>query len=159
MLRVPTLYKARNVPTKQQVCAICVDRTRGRTVQVGLTHGVTIWLCVGHASPDFQYQRGGRDFVLTLSRLWAANGCLSVARQEALEAHLRSIRARPERPRPGSYAWPELRAVVERAFQAGRATEAVLRAVRRRYGDGPARPPSRRTIQRWRQQRRWVAPP
>src|SRR5262245_18278086 len=26
----PTLYKARQVPTKQPVCAICVDRTRGR---------------------------------------------------------------------------------------------------------------------------------
>ena len=30
----PTLYKARNVPTKQPVCAICVDRTRGRTQRV-----------------------------------------------------------------------------------------------------------------------------
>ena len=159
MLRVPTLYKARNVPTKQQVCAICVDRTRGRTVQVGLTHGVSVWLCARHASAEFQLQRGGRDFVLTLHRLWAANGCLTVARQEALEAHLRSIGHRPQRPRPGSYAWPEPRDVVERAFQAGRAAQAVLRAVRQRYGDGPARPPSRRTIHRWRQQRRWAAPP
>jgi len=159
VLRVPTLYKARNVPTKQQVCAICVDRTRGRTVQVGLTHGVSVWLCARHASAEFQLQRGGRDFVLTLHRLWAANGCLTVARQEALEAHLRSIGHRPQRPRPGSYAWPEPRDVVERAFQAGRAAEAVLRAVRQRYGDGPARPPSRRTIHRWRQQRRWAAPP
>jgi len=124
-----------------------------------LTHGVSVWLCARHASAEFQLQRGGRDFVLTLHRLWAANGCLTVARQEALEAHLRSIGHRPQRPRPGSYAWPEPRDVVERAFQAGRAAEAVLRAVRQRYGDGPARPPSRRTIHRWRQQRRWAAPP
>src|SRR2546421_378273 len=27
---VPTLYKARNLPLKRPVCAICVDRTRGR---------------------------------------------------------------------------------------------------------------------------------
>jgi len=41
----PTLYKARHVPTKQPVCAICVDRTRGKTQRLQLTHRVAVWLC------------------------------------------------------------------------------------------------------------------
>ena len=59
---LPTLYKARGVPTKQVVCAICVDRTRGRTERVRLTHRVSVWLCPEHASREFQTQRRGRDF-------------------------------------------------------------------------------------------------
>ena len=45
-----TLYKARGVPTKQQVCAICVDRTRGKTGRLDLGRGVTVWLCADHGS-------------------------------------------------------------------------------------------------------------
>src|SRR6185312_9301751 len=41
----PTLYKARQVPTKRPVCAICVDRTRGKTQRLQLTHRVSVWLC------------------------------------------------------------------------------------------------------------------
>ena len=37
---LPTLYKARDVPTKQPVCAICVDRTRGKTHKLRLTNRV-----------------------------------------------------------------------------------------------------------------------
>src|SRR5919205_4115985 len=69
-LYLPTLYKARKVPTKQVVCAICVERTRGRTQELNMGYGVVVWLCEGHASREFQSQRGGRDLVLTLQRLW-----------------------------------------------------------------------------------------
>ena len=72
--QLPTLYKARKVPTKQAVCAICVERTRGRTRGVELGYGVHVHLCQGHASREFQTRRGGRDFVLTLERLWRAHG-------------------------------------------------------------------------------------
>ena len=51
---LPTLYKARKVPTKQIVCAICAERTRGRTQAVDLGYGVTVHLCQGHASHEFQ---------------------------------------------------------------------------------------------------------
>jgi len=85
---VPTLYKARRVPTKQVVCAICVERTRGRTQELNLGYGVTVWLCTAHASREFQTQRNGRDLVLTLQRLWRAHGCLTAARHKALRAHL-----------------------------------------------------------------------
>ena len=50
---LPTLYKARRVPTKQPVCAICVDRTRAKTQRLTLTHGVAVWLCAPHASVEF----------------------------------------------------------------------------------------------------------
>ena len=30
---LPSLYKARKVPTKQTVCCICVDRTRGKDAE------------------------------------------------------------------------------------------------------------------------------
>ena len=61
---LPTLYKNRHANRKQHVCAICLDRTRGTTQNVDYGYGVSIYLCPGHASPDFQRQRGGRDLVL-----------------------------------------------------------------------------------------------
>lgn len=149
-----SLYKARNISVKQHVCAICVDRTRGKTHKVSLGYGVTLWLCDGHASVEFLTKRGGRDFVLTMTRLWAAHGCLTASRSKALDAHLDALRSRPERPRPGSYAWPRLRIQAEQMFAAGASANAVSnRLYARRYD--PVQPPSPRTIQRWKQQRRW----
>ena len=116
---LPTLYKARKVPTKQAVCAICAERTRGRTRLVELGYGVTVHLCQGHASHEFQTQRNGRDFVLTLQRLWHAHGCLTAARSNALRRHLAACSGAEARPRPGSYSWPELRQTAEAAFAAG----------------------------------------
>jgi ribosomal protein S18 acetylase RimI-like enzyme len=84
---LPTLYKNRTANRKQHVCAICLDRTRGKTQQVDYGYGVTIYLCQGHASPEFQRQRGGRDLYTTLYRTWRANGCLTTNRSRALDAH------------------------------------------------------------------------
>ncbi|MDX6520658.1 MAG: hypothetical protein QOF08_1263 [Gaiellales bacterium] len=155
---LPSLYKARKVPTKQNPCAICVDRTRGRTQRVTFGYGVEVWLCGGHASVEFLTQRAGRDLVVTLSGIWQANGCMTASRHRALDAHLASLRVRSPRPRPGSYAWPRLRVQCERLFAAGvplaRVTNRVLAAEYRN-----AEPPSERTISRWRSQRRWVRPP
>src|SRR6188472_3647221 len=98
---LPSLYKARKVPTKQPVCAICVDRTRGKTQRVWFGYGVEVWLCEGHASVSFLTQRGGRDLVLTLSGVWRASVCLTVARRGAMEADLAALRPRPRRPPRG----------------------------------------------------------
>jgi hypothetical protein len=156
----PTLYKARQVATKQPVCAICVDRTRGKTQKLQLTHRVSVWLCQDHASPTFQTRRSGRDFVTTLAAVWKANDCLTIARNKALTAHLQSLRApKPPRPCPGSYAWPDLRRDVERAYRDGVTPQEATRHVNEQHGAGPARPPSRRTIQRWHAQRRWLVRP
>jgi hypothetical protein len=156
----PTLYKARLVPTKQPVCAVCVDRTRGKTQRLQLTHRVSVWLCADHASTRFQTRRSGRDFVTTLGAVWKANDCLTTARSRALAAHLESLRRpKPPRPRPGSYAWPDLRRDLERAYAEGATPQQACAHVREQHGAGPARPPSRRTIQRWHAQRRWLVRP
>ena len=89
MTDLPSLYKARGVPLKQPVCAICLDRTRGKTLERELTHGVRIWLCEGHHSVAFLRSNAGRDFAVTLLRTWRAHGCLTRARSRALDAHLR----------------------------------------------------------------------
>jgi hypothetical protein len=156
----PTLYKARNVPLKRPVCAICVDRTRGRTERLQLTHHVGVWLCADHGSAAFQTRRGGRDFVRTLMGVWKANDCLTVARNRALTAHLDRLKGKQAAGRrPGSYSWPDLRHRLERRYAAGATPAQLTMAVNARYADCPARPPSRRTIQRWHAQRRWVTPP
>jgi hypothetical protein len=56
------------------VCAICIDRTRGRTQEIRLGYRVTVWLCLGHADHAFQTKRGGRDLARTLMGVWQANG-------------------------------------------------------------------------------------
>ena len=94
---------------KQPVCAICGDRTRGRTQQLRLRYGVSVWLCAGHGAAEFTRRNNGRDLVATLMRLWQAHGCLTAARNKALEAHLAAVAGRPVRQRPGSYAWPVVR--------------------------------------------------
>jgi hypothetical protein len=157
MIPAPTLYKARGVPNKAAVCAICVERTRGRTSAVRLGYGVTVWLCAAHASPEFQTQRSGRDLVLTLQRLWHAHGCLTAARRRALSAHLTACTGAAKRPRPGSYSWPDLRAEAERRFAAGASPHEVMRALRMPAPGCPGRLPSRRTIRRWHAQARWLS--
>jgi hypothetical protein len=157
MSYLPTLYKAR-VPTKQPVCAICIDRTQGKTSVLGLGYGVEVWLCAAHASTEFQRQRAGRDFVLTLRGIWKANGCLTAARSRALNAHLARLRERPQRNRPGSYAWPQLRLAAEAAFREGQSPLAVASLHQSRLADCEARPPSLRTFRRWKAQRRWISP-
>ena len=156
---LPSLYKAR-VPTKQPVCAICLDRTRGKTQRVGFDYGVSVFLCQGHASVEFLTQRSGRDLVVSLSEVWRAAGCLTTARHKALDAHLAALRPKPRRARPGSYAWPTLRVHAERLFAQGTPVSQVTqRILTARFEN--ASPPSPRTIHRWHAQRRWThrAPP
>jgi hypothetical protein len=156
---LPTLYKARGLSTKQPVRAICVERTSGRTEQVRLGYGVGVWLCAGHASREFQTRRGGRDFARTLSGIWKANGCLTAARSRALHAHLASLAGPETRSRPGSYTWPALRRQLEAAYASGTRPADVADSVHAHYAAWPARPPSRRTLERWAAQRRWLTRP
>jgi len=159
MYALPTLYKARNLPLKRPVCAICVDRTRGRTEEIRLGYRVTVWLCPGHAAQAFQTKRGGRDFVRTLTGVWQANGCMTAARHRALDAHLAQLHAPRPRQRPGSYAWPELRRRLEARYAQGAPPADPHPHHTHACDTCTAHAPSRRTLQRWHAERRWLTRP
>ena len=147
---------------KSPICAICLDRTRGRTLIRELTHGVKLSLCEGHHSVEFMRSNAGRDFAVTLSRTWAAQGCLTRARSQALTAHLRAIRTsgtRVARVRPGSYAWPRLRREAEQCFARGDGVLATIARLRGEHARDHARVPSIRTMRRWFAQCRWLRAP
>lgn len=158
-MTIPTPDEARGTAIVRPVCAICGDRTRGRTVELRLTHGVAVWLCEAHASPEFQCRRDGRDFVVTLERLWHAHGCLTAARRRALCAHLAALAERPQRARPGSHTWADLRERAEAEFALGHPPAATIARLRAEHADGPAVPPSVRTMLRWHHERRWLSAP
>jgi hypothetical protein len=159
MTRLPSLYKARDVSLKSPVCAICLDRTRGKTFERELTHGVRIWLCAGHHSAAFLRANAGRDFVVTLMRSWRSNGCLTRARSRALDAHLAivgTLGRAPARRQPGSYAWPRLRREAEECFALGERALATITRLRERHALDHATVPSVRTMRRWFAQGRWL---
>jgi hypothetical protein len=146
--------------TAAPVCAICADRTRGGTVALPLTHGITVWLCERHASPEYQMRRDGLELVETLERLWHAHGCLTAARRHALAAHVALVTREPAaRPRPGSYAWADLRQRAEAEFARGGPPLPTIHRLRRDLAGGPVAPPSVRTMQRWHSERRWDLSP
>jgi hypothetical protein len=162
MTRLPTLYKCRGVPVKSPICAICLDRTRGRTQVRELTHGVKLSLCDGHHSVAFLRSNAGRDFAVTLMRVWCAQGCFTRARSRALDAHLRAVRAlgtRITRRRPGSYAWPRLRREAEDCFARGDGILATIARLRDQHARDHAKVPSIRTMRRWFTQCRWLRAP
>ncbi len=162
MAYVPSLYKARGVPTKSPVCAICLDRTRGTTTRLDLGFGVRVSLCRLHASVEFQCSYAGREFTLTLMRVWEAQGCMTLPRQRALDAHHDRVRENgraetQQRRRPGSYSWVSLREEAERHFFEGASLDATIVSLRERHADDFARPPSVKTMRRWHADRRWLS--
>jgi hypothetical protein len=162
MPQLISLYKARDVPVKSHLCAICIDRTRGETFARQLTYGVTIWLCAGHHSIEFMRARAGRDFAVTLLRIWRSQGCLTRARTKALDAHLDTVKAIARdstRRRPGSYAWPRLRREAEHAFARGERVLTTILRLRERHAHDHAVVPSIRTMRRWFSQGRWLRYP
>jgi len=159
MTRLPSLYKCRGVPVKSPICAICLDRARGRTHVRELTHGVKLSLCGGHHSVEFMRRNAGRDFAVTLMRSWRAQGCFTRARSRALAVHLRAVHALGTvvpRARPGSYAWPRLRREAEDCFARGEGTLVTILRLREQHARDHAKVPSIRTMQRWFAQCRWL---
>jgi hypothetical protein len=147
-----TLYKA-GYGRKGPVCAVCLDRTRGLTTKVNVGYGQHVWLCATHSSREFRVTRGGRDFALTLMKIWTASGGLTRLRSLAIDAHLERVRrsVHPPDPRkPGSYSWPDLRAEIDERLARGEAFDEIVADVRRRYASSAARLPSDRTFRRWR---------
>ena len=143
------------------MCALCAGPGGGSVAELHLTHNVTVMLCVVHRSLGFLRQAAGLDFTEALRVLWAAAGCLTESRRRALRAHQRRVgSARPLKPPPGSYAWPHLRRLAEERFAAGEAPNRVIHEIRAANDrPGGARAPSYRTMRRWFDEGRWMAPP
>jgi hypothetical protein len=99
---------------------------------VTLGDGVVVWLCAGHAGHEFQTRRSGRDFVGTLS-----GGPIP----KAAAGKLRVAGARLE---------------VQAADRDGLRPHHVADSIHTTDATCPAHPPSRRTLQRWNAQRRWL---
>jgi hypothetical protein len=101
----------------------------------------------------------GRDFAVSLLRIWRAQGCLTRSRSRALEAHIHAVRAlgrAARRTRPGSYAWPRLRREAEDCFARGdRALTTIVR-LRALHALDHATVPSIRTMRRWFADGRWL---
>jgi hypothetical protein len=122
-----------------------------------LTHGIYVWLCGAHRTPEYLGRRSGQVFTKRLAAAWAACGTLTKRRRDALAAHLSRTRTGPaERDLPGSYSWPKLRAEAERRYAAGEPPAEVIADLRANYRDGPALVPSVRTMRRWFTQARWL---
>ena len=157
-----TFYKARGMGASPP-CAICMGPGRSPRAAVHLPFGVRVWLCADHSSDEFARRRAGRDLAVSLMSVWEAAGCLTRARHRALDAHLARIsRLASGRELPGSYAWPALRREAEARFARGESVGVVARELRARHDPDPATAPSRRTMQRWHSERRWLdggAPP
>ena len=102
--------------------------------------------------------RSGRDFVLTLQRLWGAHGCLTAARIRALSTHLAEMTERSALPKPGSYSWAGLRRLAESEFAEGGPPMPTITRLRALYSCAAAAPPSVRTMRRWHHERRWLEP-
>jgi hypothetical protein len=139
-------------------CLVCAGAGEGPRAQLFLTHGVSLWLCAGHRAPRFLQKNAGRDFVLTIGRMWRAAGVTSKRREKALSDHFRRVR-QPDaktRSRPGSYAWPHLRQEAEKRFAAGEAPRDVIDDVHARHRGAPAPGPSIRTLRRWFNEGRWL---
>lgn len=164
MVMLPTFYKL-NSGFRNGACMLCMTTHRGPTKLVYLKFGVVVTLCEGHASREFRRQRGGRDFDLSMAFAFKAAGCFTVNRQRALRAiwdenHAPEPEPAAARRRPGSYAWPDLRRLVEEACRKGTVSIRKLRALleehlRAELRRGRIRLPSDRTLRRWRLERRW----
>lgn len=142
-------------------CAICAGGGLGTVTEHHLTHGVSVNLCHHHQSEHFQTLDGGQEFVHALRAVWAAAGCLTRQREQALDAHTRRIRnaVKTERQRPGSYTWPRMREEAERRWSEGQNRLRVMYDLRRLHAGSSAIVPSMRTMRRWHTEARWLDPP
>lgn len=164
MVITPSFYKLKS-GYRNEPCVLCMTLHRGPTTETYLAYRVTVFLCAEHASLEFRRQRGGRDFDLSMSLAFKAAGCFTENRKRALRYVWDQTRAReesdpPARPRPGSYAWPNLRSLVEDACRRGIVSMGKLRELitdhlRAELRRGRVRLPSDRTLRRWRLERRW----
>ena len=152
-----SLYKARGMGSRPP-CAICMGPGRGPREQLRLPFGLRSGSAPStgprSSSPG---GRGGTSWSASRG-VWTATGC-----PDGRPAARRCARTWPRiappgpAPRPGSYAWPDLR---QRGRGAVRARRAAAARSSGSSGAGTpgdaAQAPSRRTMQRWFSEGRWL---
>jgi hypothetical protein len=159
------IYKHRaKGQTKQHPgsCIACLpNNVAGRDVR--LRHGITLVLCEAHRTPGHVAGHGGEEFLRAISTLFHAMGIHSKRHHAALRAFVLDMchprRRGPERPRPGSYAWPGRRQDAETVWSRAGSFEQGRQAARAPAPDPRSRAPTERTVRRWWQERRWLGPP
>ena len=155
--------KARGQTKKQPgSCIACWPRNVAGQ-DVPLKHGVTLVLCSSHRTPEYVAEDSGRKFLSAISALFHSMGLRSARHHAALRAFVQEMtnphRQRPQRPRPGSYAWPARRQDAETVWSRGGSFLQGLAAALAGPPDRRARAPTDRTVRRWWQDRRWLTPP
>ena len=119
---------------------------RGSARAGPLTSGVKRLALRGHHSVAFLHHNAGRDFVVTMERIWRSQGCLDARSFEGADGRPQLIHAAfgtpVKRARPGSYAWPRLGARPRRHSRWASACSRWSRDCGSRHAGGDATPPS-----------------
>ena len=157
------IYKARDHQGSRKApkCLACFPRSCAGQ-RVPLAYGVSLVLCADHRDPRFIASRHGRDFLAAIGELLTSLGLAASRYQRALTAFVKAVSepARPQRQRPGSYAWAARRQDAERVWSRGGSFQQGLRAALADPPEPRARAgiPTSRTVRRWWHDRRWLPP-
>ncbi len=159
------VYKNRDAgaPRKAPRCICCFPANRAGQV-VPLRYGVQLVLCAEHRDPAWIAGRNGRDFLASVGATMTSFGLSHRRYGLALASFVREVVGRgrqPARPRPGSYAWPGVRASAEAVWARGGSYHDGEGTVARHAASAPSgwRAPSPHTVRRWWREKRWLLSP
>jgi hypothetical protein len=152
--------RAAGTPRKAPRCICCFPASRAGQV-VPLRYGVQLVLCEDHRDPGWIASRNGRDFLASVTTTMTSFGLSHRRYALAVAAFVREVverNAPAPRHRPGSYAWPGLRAAGEAAWASGGSYHDGEAAVHQRCGPVAVgwRAPSSHTVRRWWREKRWL---
>ncbi len=152
--------RAAGTPRKAPRCICCFPASRAGQI-VPLRYGVQLALCEDHRDPGWIASRNGRDFLASVTTTMSSFGLSHRRYALAVAAFVREVVTRhapSPRHRPGSYAWPGLRATAEGVWARGGSYhdgEAAIAPARAAFARG-WRPPSAHTVRRWWREKRWL---
>ena len=158
------IYKNRSHKGSRKAdrCLACFPRSCAGQ-RVPMRYGVSLVLCKDHRDPRFIASRNGRDFLSAIGDLFTSLGFTAERYQQALRVFVKQTAqpAKPQRHRPGSYAWAARRQDAETVWSRGGSFQQGLRVALADPPEPRARAgiPTSRTVRRWWQERRWLLPP
>ncbi len=152
--------RAAGAPRKAPRCICCFPASRAGQV-VPLRLGVQLVLGPDHRDPAWIASRNGRDFLSSVATTMTSFGLSHRRYALAVSAFVRDVvhRGAPTpRHRPGSYAWPGLRAAAEAVWSHGGSYHDGETAIHHHLHNVAHgwRAPSPHTIRRWWRDKRWL---